>query len=264
MSYNTIGIIKGGEKKKLPVVMVSPKVDGPDYVEVTCDGVKTIATMLNELYEACDTSRVSYKSFIVVINEDETEKPCYIYSTYASGLYLFNRTRVNGSNVTSESIHLKQNASKYFMSTGTSVSEYSSSTRNNGVKFRLYYDSATLDLTTLAKNSVFDPTGTSLSSTNAEDAIKEVDENTLPPFADGTMSLNVDIINTTSSAPYETPRDGFLFIGKGTGSAVFTCLPDDQCIWTDEGQQYKTHFIPKGVKIYCQSKSGNAAARFRA
>ena len=41
----------------------------------------------------------------------------------------------------------------------------------NGVKktFVVLYTS------TLAKNSIFDPTGTSLSSTNAEDAIKEVD-----------------------------------------------------------------------------------------
>lgn len=170
--YDTIGIIKNGEKKKLPIVMVSPQVDEPDYVEVTADGVKTVTTLLGELFALIDISRISDKSSLVI--GDNPYVPSLIDKT--NSIFDFNREQCSNSSPQLSVYRARLSASpQYRQFSSTSMTDFGTYVFPSGTKFDLYYSTYTLDLTTKAENCIFDPTGTSLSSTNAEDAIKEVD-----------------------------------------------------------------------------------------
>lgn len=87
----------------------------------------------------------------------------------------------------------------------------------NGVKktFVVIYTS------TLAKNSVFDPTGTSLSSTNAEDAIKEVDgkvdRGSVSVTADGVKTFGQNLIELCTLMDFsKIGKDSILVYYGGT------------------------------------------------
>ncbi len=137
MSYNTLAFIKSGVKEKMPVVVVSPKVDGPDYVEVVADGTKTYAQMLATLYELADTSKINEKSILRVNNNI-----CPCIEINGSDFY-FGRSFA-GSTVRAEMMMYKLGTTCtritwIFNTSGNTPYDESSDTVPSGRVIKLYY-----------------------------------------------------------------------------------------------------------------------------
>lgn len=199
MPISRLGYVNNGTKKEFPVISALPRemtmaefallsdeekmgdiivTDYPvdeesDYVEVVADGVKTKGTLLNELLALVDTSRLNSNSclywedevlFLIIQKKDSTYVDFATALGYSQPPYSITyRVRLSSS-------------SSFIEYTANGQSNKSSEVYTSGKKIRLYYNDAhTFDFNTKAENSIFDPTGTSLSSTNAEDAIKEID-----------------------------------------------------------------------------------------
>ena len=89
---------------------------------------------------------------------------------------------------------------------------------------------------TLAKNSVFDPTGTDLESTNAEDAIKELESN----FQDGVDAVYDAVVakgSTPASHSLSDVVDGIAAIQSSPPTQTKSCTPSTsaQTITPDSG-----------------------------
>lgn len=165
MSYNTVGIIKNGVKQKLPVVMVAPKVDGPDYAEVVADGVKTYATLFTELASLVDNTKVNPKSVFTI------DSDVYV-ARYYEELIFYN---AQISSAKSYVVEARIQSHMFIeVEAGATYQDMSNNVPTSGRKFTLYYNTATLDLTTRASNCVYDNSNSGLSATDAQGAIDEV------------------------------------------------------------------------------------------
>lgn len=201
MPISRLGYVNNGTKKEFPVISALPREmtmaefallsdeekmgdiivkdypvnEDSDYVEVVGDGVKTYATLLLELLNSADASKLSRDS---KLQSGGDILDCVYWTTLTNEI-MFSSVIVNKSTLKAESqtIDVTIGSSASFVWTnGSSSSNLSNTVVPSGTKFILYYNDAhTFDFNTKAENCIFDPTGTSLSSTNAEDAIKEVD-----------------------------------------------------------------------------------------
>lgn len=209
MSYNTVGIIKNGAKQKLPVVMVAPKADGPDYVEVVADGVKTYGTLLNELFTQVDMTKVKSDSTLQVA---ESVFHLYVIDKNTPALRFFRVAEVSASSYDLTAIILRASSVVRGAHTTSSASTFITLTDDiitSGKTITLYYDSATLDLTTRASNCVYDNSNSGLSATEVQDAIDEVVERQegkviAEVTSDGVKTYS-EILNALISAMSETP-----------------------------------------------------------
>lgn len=188
MSYNTVAIIKNGVKQKLPVVMAAPKVDGPDYVEVVADGVKTLSTLLNELYALINTTKLSSASYVEIksINGNSTIYN-YQYMDTSQSIYC-SMSLVTASGGEMNTVTIKSTGSTRKSAVGTTVTDESSSIFDSGTKIRMYYNRYSLDLTTRASNCVYDNSGSDLSATDAQGAIDELAK---PTFTEASTRANI-------------------------------------------------------------------------
>lgn len=218
MPISRLGYVNNGTKKEFPVISALPRemtmaefallsdeekmgdiivTDYPvneesDYVEVAADGVKTYATLLLELLNSADASKLSRDS---KLQSGGDILDCVYWTTLTNEI-MFSSVIVNKSTLKAESqtIDVTIGSSASFVWTnGSSSSNLSNTVVPSGTKFTLYYNDAhTFDFNTKAENCIFDPTGTSLSSTNAEDAIKEVDAK----VDRGSVSVTADGVKT--------------------------------------------------------------------
>lgn len=219
MSYNTVGIIKNGVKQKLPVVMVAPKVDGPDYVEVVADGVKTNSQLLDELFSLTDLTKITKDS--VLVRNDK-----FLRITYFDGVYAgFTESEVAATAdwTLTQSVYLRSSGSEIYVHFANGSHQSQSSTVTaSGKKITLYYDTATLDLTTRASNCVYDNSNSGISATEVQGAIDEVvakvDRGSVSVTADGVetyaaligrlyASCEYGKVNTNSSIDYDSSGD---------------------------------------------------------
>lgn len=221
MSYNTVGIIKNGVKQKLPVVMVAPKVDGPDYVEVVADGVKTWSQLIDELYSLADTSKVA-KNSALKANWSANDYALYRFAGKSSDVYQFTFAITEATNTQVNSFLFAESGSKLITSNNGTRSDISSTVATSGYKLTLYYDTATLDLTTRASNCVYDNSNSGISATEVQGAIDEVvakvDRGSVSVTADGVetyaaligrlyASCEYGKVNTNSSIDYDSSGD---------------------------------------------------------
>lgn len=117
-------------------------VAGKGSVSVTADGVKTYAGVLNDLFAAANTAKIT-KDSIIVMEQSGAE---YVYNdTYnGSGVYMFGTTTGGSSGVGTEAIYLHSSTSQY---AGSAISGPNTCTFNDrtattcpsGTKFTLYY-----------------------------------------------------------------------------------------------------------------------------
>lgn len=192
-----LGYVGNGEKKDLDAGAQS------DYVEVVADGVKTTSTLFDELYALVDRSRVNVNTVL------QYEASGTMYSvkmtaiTSTAILFGTNCIATQANNQSIQIIYVFKSSGSLSevlrISQSSPYIEYlvqSTDTPASGTIYRIYYNDAhTFDFNTKAENCIFDPTGTSLSSTNAEDAIKEVDGK----IDKGSVSVTADGVKTNAT-----------------------------------------------------------------
>ena len=110
---------------------------GSGYVEVTADGVKTISTLLNELYSLVDMSKVSGLSYF------EKAERRYNLQAIKSQYIVYSFVTVNPNYILTETITIMTNSSAYrsanTVASSTTFTDNSSNVLTSGTKLRLFY-----------------------------------------------------------------------------------------------------------------------------
>lgn len=119
-----------------------------EYVEVTADGVKTYAQLLNELYALIDSDKITNESKLVYNNQT-----VYSLSGKYSNGYRFGMVyEINSSAFKLQYIYIHSTTSLLMSCSNTTTTDSSDSTPSSGIKFTLYYGNykAVVDLQTTA------------------------------------------------------------------------------------------------------------------
>ena len=201
-----------------------------DSVSVTADGIKTWATLLNELYTKIDFSKVTDNSLFVY----DTGTNRVIYTIYLKSSSLnFALSRVNNSNISNGTVNLISNNSRIFESTtttsGTTITNNSSEKPTNGTVITLYYgtSSTIINLKTDARDCMMSDGVTSVEKilVNIGDgrlAIKYLTNTDLNTVAESGFYEIVGSTNTNmpnSNSAYSL----MLVMGNGNGTTFDLC-----------------------------------------
>lgn len=114
-----------------------------------------------------------------------------------------------------------------------------------------------------AKEMIFDNTGTDLISTNAEDAIKEVNSN----LSKHTLGTIVNITSYNPSNPYICPSDGYIRVTSGGVGGEQFAMMDGLALGMVIGTSTEpicrlSVFVRKGSAISTQSNSISGTGEF--
>lgn len=195
-----------------------------DYVEVTADGVKTYATLLNELYALVDKSKLNNNSYM----RQSSSYTVYKYASHNDSSIKFFYVGGSTSNYDINLFQLGTNQEDnlyigYSTSTSsTAINNVSSNIVPNGRKLTLYYGNkkATVDLQTTAGRCLMD--GTNVRSIINGGDIKSGRTNTygnvkLYDTKKNILScIGTDIIAT----PFWSEGKTFAHITNGQGTVV--------------------------------------------
>ena len=119
----------------------------PEYVEVQSDGVKTIKTILAELYALVDRSKVNGNTYMLNdLNNGEVQK-CELMALYSPALLFYTSNVTKSSNQYyhhTNTYRVAGDGSSYFRScdtstTTTSFGEDTTSVPPSGRSYRIYY-----------------------------------------------------------------------------------------------------------------------------
>ena len=165
LTYAQYEAIPEGAKPKY-WIMTDDALSG-DSVSVTADGVKTYATLLNELYALVDHNKFGRNSVLVVAVPNSNTVYARINRNTLSNRLIFSSTIIGYSNndVLDYYFILDGSGSKYRERFNGSVTDESSTVPTNGTKITLYYNTSTLgQINTKAENCVY-------GNTNVKDAL---------------------------------------------------------------------------------------------
>ena len=127
-----------------------------DYVEVTADGVKTYAALLNELYSLINNNKVTLDTKLVSNNSGLQE----IYDIYIiqSSELRFSNANTDSSTAYINRIKIASVYSTYYNNANNTVTNKSNDIPTTGTKLTLYYGNkkATVDLQTTANRCWYD------------------------------------------------------------------------------------------------------------
>ncbi len=200
-----------------------------DYVEVTADGQKTYGQLLNELRNSSkfDATKINEKSYIFD-GQHYYRFATTVYWQDVVGGYAFSMPVGNETYQDIENIILHPTNSVYTKWENGTIMPLNSYAAPQGTVITLYYGSKLMvvDMQTKAKNSTFDPTGTGLQSTNAEDAIKEVNEKAsdiLRMKNWGTFTSQAQLETFLTEHEVSTGKFTGLRVGDYCTIAGFTC-----------------------------------------
>lgn len=105
-------------------------------VSVIADGVKSYQTLLQELYAACDITKITKDSCIKI---NTKVFPCF---DTADGALRFTWTEVTNSEIAFETLRF-QSSARYLRGTsstsGTSLTNYNTTVPTSGIIISLYY-----------------------------------------------------------------------------------------------------------------------------
>ena len=118
-----------------------------DYVDVVADGVKTVETLLNELYAKVDGTKLGATSYI------QWEHRIFRYSRNFNNGYAFFMTYGDTANEVVDHFVIAASQSLYTEWRNGTITSYVSQVLSNGTVLRLYYgtDSCVTDLINQAK-----------------------------------------------------------------------------------------------------------------
>lgn len=126
-----------------------------DIEEVTGNGSKTYATLLNELYAKIDKSKLTPYSKIVMISQYGTMQYDVVF--YTNSIIVASQSNASASDLNTDTAILSSASTYYQYRNGTS-GDASSTVLNNGGRITLYYGNrnATVDLQTTANRCLYD------------------------------------------------------------------------------------------------------------
>ena len=128
------------EQAAIPKAVITNAPDNPrnGSVSVTADGVKTYATILNELYGLADLTKISAKSYIDYCNVNYHE----LFSLQimnANSVYVFACITSSASGILAEIYTVRSSSSSYEDVYGSTVTNKSTQVPVSGRVFTLYY-----------------------------------------------------------------------------------------------------------------------------
>ena len=194
-----------------------PTTEELDYVEVVADGVKTLATLLNELYVLIDTTRLCEGS-CAEIKSTNGNTILYTYNYIDRYLNIYCSMSVVTSGAETNTLTLKSTGSTRKSAIGNSVTDESSSVFDSGTTVRFYYnDTKTLEINTKAENCIYDNTSSGFAATDVQSAIdKIVTKDSVSVTADGVKTYSTLLIDLyqliESSVNSNNIRDSFIML----------------------------------------------------
>ena len=224
-----------------------------DYVEVTADGVKTVATLLSELYAEIDFDKVTDTAYLSV-----SDGTVFALTRRLTNELRFGASHTTGTDrVVTLAIRIKELSSDCQFTQNTAQSNGNTIASNNayqypnGTKITLYYgtSSTVINLKTSADYCMMSDGVTSVG-----DAIDELTDNEMSTYTDITTY-------TSSSNMYQAPSDGYILIRNGTGAIGKGVLCGSNKVTTISigvGQGDFTCFVKKGMYMYCANSPTEA------
>lgn len=240
-----------------------PKTGGTptdNSVSVTADGVKTYATLLNELQALVDYSKITRNTALVTVVSDE--RTIYRLSQHleSNGRLCFDRTRVfvpSTYKITSYTYILQSNNSHLYYahySTNYDFGDADASVPASGATFTIYYN-------LIASPGVgdIDAGDVSYGSGTVEDALDELTANTT------TIGESVGTIPTSGYLEVTAPADGYIKLQSTSTSSVvvlnITGASGGDLVYavaTSQGWGYQAISVRKGQKFYLTATGDNS------
>lgn len=206
MTYAEYQQLTAEQKNGAIIVTDYPIPEQSDYVEVTCDGEKTIATLLNEMFPLIDFTKINEKSAIN-LQWSSSGIDTFLLSEKTNTNLIFNCSYVT-SNTSLTSLNIKSSNSSAKSSLNGVVSDKSTDVLGRGYKIVLCYNSVkTLEVGTLAQNCMLSNGQSVESAINNMFHVESVTvENHAIVANDGGFSVNCPVVNgkTPVFARYKT------------------------------------------------------------
>jgi len=174
-----------------------------DYVEVTADGVKTYATLLNEIATEMDFSKVRDNAYLAIILTNGNKNISVLRANYGTSVTFFQGLSESaGARI--RTYYIEDSNSQFEESTGSSYSDKSTTKPANGTKITLYYGNkkAVVDLQTTANRCLYD------SNTTVKQKIDIIDAGHTYSATNIYASSQVESVSGT----YEPTSDGIVTI----------------------------------------------------
>ena len=180
-----------------------------DYVEVTADGVKTYATLLNEIASDTDFSKVIDSAYLIS-ESIFGEKNVFVLRAHSnsSATFFHGTSESTGSKI--RTYHITPNGSLYEESVGTSYSDKSTDKPSNGTKITLYYGnkSAVIDLQTTANRCLMSDGVTSVERAVTWRRFAEDNQGDVDLTGENFREIMLDISGATGDS---VPRVSLIF-----------------------------------------------------
>ena len=163
-----------------------------DYVEVTADGEKTYATLLNEIASDTDFSKVIDSAYLISESIFGAKNVFVLRAHSNSSATFFHGTSEStGSKI--RTYHITPNGSLYEESVGTSYSDKSTDKPSNGTKITLYYGnkSAVIDLQTTANRCLMSDGETTVADMFVKNQLTVIAGSNVDIITSGTGSMTI-------------------------------------------------------------------------
>lgn len=193
-----------------------------DYVEVTADGDKNYATLLNEIATEMDFSKVRDNAYLATILANGNKNISVLRANYGTSVTFFQGlSESTGAMI--RTYYIEDSNSQFEESTGSSYSDKSTTKPTNGTIIRLYYGNkkATVDLQTTANRCLMSDGSTVQSSLDSISNPSRASVSVLT-YAVG-LSEGIHFY-TTSTNTADNPATGshmFMIFKAATGITVF-------------------------------------------
>jgi len=170
-----------------------------DIEEVTGNGSKTYATLLNELYAKIDKTKLTPYSKIVLISQYGTMQYDVVF--YTNSTIIASQSNASANDLNTDTAILSS-ASTYYQYRNGSSQDASSTVLNNGGKITLYYGNrkAVVDLQTTANRCWYDSNTTVKQKIDTiTPQITKVTQNALTVTANTSVTTDIDFESIDTS-----------------------------------------------------------------
>lgn len=237
MTYTEYLQLTPAQRNGAIVVTDYPIPEEDDTVSVTADGVKTYATLLNELYALIDATKISQNSLLVV--DFIAYKIVCVFTYTTSAEYQFSKATISSGNklVTDKFVIKSANSTYGQKEENVTIDDRTSQQPTSGIKFTLHYGTSSeiAEINTDADHCMM-----SDGVTSVEDAITGLLKSkniTVTSNADGRVDLSLGypsiiVVAAVASSgghkiiPYAYQDKWYAILCDNTGGTAFNTTPN--------------------------------------